>query len=472
MNLTSMKMNSSKIWKAHALKRLVTPAKFADIELTETHITLACEDSYRAARLLIRVHGQPVGYVDLPIDMLATLDRAQLIGALDLETVERACNHLIYDLTMAGIVVVDQPADLNSLLDQAQHAQIACRRTTAVSGPLVSVAICTRNRSDMIGATLESLERQTYHNIEVLVIDNAPIDDTTKQLVVANFPSVRYICEPRRGLNHARNRAVAEARGLIVAFIDDDATAEPVWVEALVAAFDTPAVMCVTGLVAPARLDTPGQELFERYGYSKGFSHLVFSLATPPPDIPIFPYKGYLGTGCNCAFRREVFGRVGLFDPRLDMGTPVPGGGDHDMFARIIRAGYALVYDPNPVVFHHHLEDLDVVIARLGEYQESFVAFMTKSILTDSTYALPLLRHMLFWYVRRTVRAFAAALLKKNDRPFGMVLSEAIGAWRGPISLYRSHRYALAESRTLDDGIPQQLIAPVVEPIQSGDSSF
>ncbi len=470
MKLTDMRMNSSIIWKAYAPKRLATPAKLAEVELTDTDIALACEDSYRAARLLIRVHGQPVGYADLAVDMLPRLNRARLVGALDLETIELASSHLIYDLTMAGIVP-DQPADLISLLDQAQQVQVACRRAHAVSGPLVSIAICTRDRSKMIGATLESLERQTYRNIEVLVIDNAPSSDATEQLVHANFPHARYIREPRRGLNHARNCAVAEARGLIVAFIDDDATAEPVWVEAIIAAFDSPAVMCVTGLVAPAQLDTSGQELFERFGYSKGFSHLVFSLATPPPDIPIFPYKGYLGTGCNCAFRREVFGRVGYFDPRLDMGTPVPGGGDHDMFARIIRAGYTLVYDPNPVVFHYHLEDLDVVIARLGEYQESFIAFMTKSILADRTYALPLLRHMLFWYVRRTVRGLAAAVVKKHERSFQLVLSEAIGAWRGPLSLYRSHRYMLAENRALVEDIPPPLAAPV-EPVRSSDSSF
>jgi len=471
MNVNGVRMNSSKIWKAYPPKRLATPAKLAEIELTDTDIALVCEDSYRTARLLIRVHGQPVGYADLSIDMLSTLDHVGLVAVLDLETIERASSHLIYDLTMAGIVVADQPADLISLLDQAQQAHVACRRATAVIGPLVSVAICTRNRTETIGATLESLARQTYRNIEVLVIDNAPTNDATEQLVHADFPYARYIREPRRGLNHARNCAVAEARGPIVAFIDDDATAEPEWAEALVAAFDSPAVMCVTGLVAPARLDTPGQELFERFGYSKGFSHLVFSLATPPPDMPIFPYKGYLGTGCNCAFRREVFRRVGLFDPRLDMGTPVPGGGDHDMFARVIRAGYALVYDPNPVIFHDHLEDLDVVIDRLGEYQESFIAFMTKSILTDRTYALPLLRHMLFWYVRRTVRGFAAAVVKKHDRPFRLVLSEAIGAWRGPLSLYRSHRYAVAETRALVEDIALPLAAPV-EPVPSSDRSF
>src|SRR6476646_2424881 len=116
MTLISMIMSSSRIWKAYPPKRLATPAKLAEIELTDTHVALACEDLYRAARLLIRVHGQPVGYADLAVDMLHTLDRAQLVSALDLETIERASSHLIYDLTMAGIVVADQPADLISLL--------------------------------------------------------------------------------------------------------------------------------------------------------------------------------------------------------------------------------------------------------------------------------------------------------------------------------------------------------------------
>jgi O-antigen biosynthesis protein len=297
--------------------------------------------------------------------------------------------------------------------------------------------------------------------MEVLVVDNAPSDDATERLVHAEFPHVRYVREMRRGLDNARNRAIAEARGSIVAYIDDDAVADERWVQATVAAFDTPDVMCVTGIVVPAHLDTPGQELFERFGYSKGFYRLAFSLAVPPP-VPGFPYKGYLGTGCNSAFRRAVFEHIGPFDPGLDMGTPVPGGGDHDMFARVIRAGYTLVYDPGPVVFHEHLANIETIIDRLGEYQESFMAFMAKSILADREYALSLLGHILFWYVRRTARGIAA-VLKKRDRPFRLVISEAIGAWRGPISLYRSRRLLRADARQshLDP-----LVSPVVGPTE------
>src|SRR3954469_25688674 len=172
MDPTDVRMNSSKIWKAYPPRQLVTPAKLAEIELTDTDLALACEDSYRAARLLIRVHGRPVGYADLAVEMLPTLDRARLLATLDPETIERASSHLIGDLALAGFSVADQSADLNSLLVQTMQAPHACERAPAIDGPLVSVAICTRDCAETIGATLQSLERQTYRNIEVLVVDN------------------------------------------------------------------------------------------------------------------------------------------------------------------------------------------------------------------------------------------------------------------------------------------------------------
>src|SRR4051794_24309627 len=118
MSLTDVRMNSSKIWKAYPPRQLATPAKFAEVELTDTDIALACEDSYRAARLLIRVHGRPVGYADLDVEMLPTLDRARLLAMLDPETIECASSHLIGDLALAGFSIADLPADLDSLLVQ------------------------------------------------------------------------------------------------------------------------------------------------------------------------------------------------------------------------------------------------------------------------------------------------------------------------------------------------------------------
>jgi GT2 family glycosyltransferase len=276
------------------------------------------------------------------------------------------------------------------------------------------------------------------------------------QRVQADFPRVRYVRERRPGLDWARNRAIREACGEIIAFIDDDAIADPQWAQALIAAFDSDDVMCVTGLVAPARLDTAAQELFERFGYSKGFERISFNLRAPPP-VAVFPYKGYLGTGCNSAFRRSMFDQVGLFDTCLDMGTPVPGGGDLDMFARIIRAGYSLVYDPGPVVFHNHVADMAALIDKMGQYQRASVAYFTKCILTDRNRAPELIVHVIRSQVRKTVRGLAATILKR-DRPLALVISQAVNAWLGPIALYRSYRRAkIATGDVAQDGVATAL---------------
>lgn len=425
-------------WKAYAPPPIATPALVASFELTQPDAVLAVDAHYRAARVLVRVHGQPVGYANFGAIAERQLGRDQIIAALDPAAAELACGHLLADLQHTRPASL--PAHLPGLLDASDAAGgVGCASALPSAGPLVSVAVCTRDRTALIGATLASLTRQSYANLEILVIDNAPSDDATARLVRERFPAMRYVCEPRKGLNHARNRAFAEAQGAIVAFIDDDAIADPDWARTLVPLFADPQVLCATGFVAPAQLETPGQDMFERYGYSKAFVQLHFRLESPPPNTPGFPYKGYLGTGCNCAFRRNALELVGPFDPRLDMGSVVPGGGDHDMFARIIRAGYTLVFDPNPIVFHQHIADLNIVIKRLGQYQESFLAFMTKAIVTDETYALSLFGHMTYWYLRRTVRGFGA-VLARHDRPAALVVSEALGGLRGPISFYRSHR--------------------------------
>lgn len=422
-------------WRAYAPQLIPTPALVADVELTQPITPIDTGTNYRAARILVRLHGCPVGYVDLLLQPSEAIDQARILAALPHATREQIIDHLNSDGIPDQRLAVRTGKHLATLL--AEVAQLECRHRTILNNTtLVTIAICTRNRSHSISATLDSLLCQTYRNSEIVVVDNAPSSDATADLIRDHYPSVRYVREECVGLDNARNRAVIEARGQIVAFIDDDAIADPLWAESLVATFDTPDVMCVAGLVAPLRLDNESQELFERFGYSKGFTQLRFSLAAPPP-IPGFPYKGYLGTGCNSAFRRSVFEHIGLFDPCLDMGTPVPGGGDHDMFTRIVKAGYTLVYDPRPVVFHDHIDDISVLTAKLGEYQRAFMAYLTKHIIADRAFLFA--AYVLWRYIRKTYRGLASVLIKHN-RSFALVKSEAINFWLGPVALYRSCR--------------------------------
>lgn len=436
-------------WKTYAPIWIPTPALVADVDLAYPIVPMTLGSAYRAARILVRIHEQPIGYVDIICGPEDRIDRDRILASLDQETAARALKHLMDDFL--GHEQQDMLVNLGlaEMLDWMMSNPVACslaQRTK--TGLTVTVAICTRNRPHTLRHTLNSLTQQTYADFKVIVVDNAPSDDATEQLVCTQFPHVTYVREPEPGLDNARNRAIREARSEILAYIDDDAIADRHWVQALVNTFDTPDIMCVTGLVAPARLDTAAQELFERFGYSKGFYRLRFNLQSPPP-IGLFPYKGYHGTGCNSAFRLSVFEHIGLFDPRLDMGTPVPGGGDHDMFTRVILAGYTLVYDPKLVVFHEHIADLSVLSHKLGQYHQAFVAYLTKQALLAPRKALPLIIDACWSTVRKFVRGLAAVIIKR-DRPFALVLSQIYYPLFGPLAFYRSHRQFVRRAKASD----------------------
>src|ERR1039458_6076668 len=105
----------------------------------------------------------------------------------------------------------------------------------------VTVAIPTFNRSAFLRQTLEGIARQDYPPdlFETLVIDNNSRDDTAGVVadLAASKPGLRYLQESRQGLDHARNRAIAEAKGDIILLGDDDILVEPDWIAQMIAPF-------------------------------------------------------------------------------------------------------------------------------------------------------------------------------------------------------------------------------------------
>jgi GT2 family glycosyltransferase len=227
-----------------------------------------------------------------------------------------------------------------------------------------TVAICTRERPEDLARTLAAVSALTPAPREVLVIDNAPVTTRTKS-VATSFANVRYVVESRQGLDRARNRALREATSDIVAFTDDDAAPEPAWLSALLVNFRDPRVLCVTGLTLPFELETPAQELFEEHSpFARGFSRRVFNGRIDNPLI-----VSRVGAGANMAVRRSLPETVGWFDERLDAGTPTMSGGDHEMFTRILRSGFRIVYEPKAVSWHRHrrsIEELEQVVRGYG----------------------------------------------------------------------------------------------------------
>lgn len=246
------------------------------------------------------------------------------------------------------------------------------RRTHEAARPTLAVAVCTRERPVDLARALDAIGALAAPPHEVLVVDNAPATTATRD-VVARYPHVRYVVEPRRGLNCARNRALQTASADIVAFTDDDAVPERGWLEALAVNFADPRVLCVTGLTLPLELETPSQELFEEHcSFVRGFARRVFDGRL---DHPLQVSR--VGAGANLAVRRTLPSSVGWFDERLDAGTPTQSGGDHELFTRILLHGHRIVYEPRAVSWHRHRRTPDELRAVVRGYGTGVYAMWT-----------------------------------------------------------------------------------------------
>lgn len=258
--------------------------------------------------------------------------------------------------------------------------------------PAFTVVLCTRDRAGAFETALKSVLAQDYPSFEVVVVDNAPATDAT-QWVVAEVgdPRVRVITEPRPGLSNARNAGVAEARTEWVAFTDDDVYADPTWLRGLThgMARGGPDCVCVTGFVPTGELRTPAQAWFDsRIGWNRVFRPRIFLLASPPPDLPMFPFQvGSFGAGANFAVRRDVVLSLGGFDPYLGAGTPTKGGEDIDFFFRLVVGGRTLVYEPSAVVWHRHRDTEDALVSQAVGYGRGFSAWATKTLLSPRSMA-------------------------------------------------------------------------------------
>lgn len=250
----------------------------------------------------------------------------------------------------------------------------------------LSVAICTRNRTEKLAHALNSLKRQSHSPYEILVIDNAPDDEQTKELVLKKHPKARYIHEPILGLNFARNRALREATQDIIAYLDDDAVASENWSYTLWKVFDeNQKVGICTGNTFPKFQETEAEKLFEKNG---GFGRGEIKIRLPQDAtkalrglrVPLITWAVSVGNGTNFALRRSFALKLGDFDEAFELGEALHGGGDLDMFWRMLDQGYELIYEPDARVQHEHRKELDAMTTQLASHQRALIAFLQKSM--------------------------------------------------------------------------------------------
>lgn len=400
---------------------------------------------YTRALCLIRLHGVPLGLIDLDLVSPASLvngdgptpSAGEQIAPEQLarRVWEQLRTEIRDHLDRDGLAVPESipPAGLPPPNGTVCGAE---REAVRSSARPVTVVVATRDRPASLSTCLRSLLELDYPVYEIVVVDNAPGSDETRQLVTGpEFAGrIEYLREDRRGLAAAHNRGLASVASEIVAFTDDDVIADRLWLLELVRGFRlAEGVACVTGLIVPAELETEAQIVAERlWGFNKGFAARVFDGTTHGGD-PLYPYAaGKFGSGANMAFDTAGLRARGGFDPRIGIGTPARGGDDLSAFFTVIASGHRLVYNPGAVVRHRHHAEYDALRRQAFNYGVGLTAYLTKTVVDEPGRLLKLARLGHTGFRRALDPRPGAVSREERDWPANLARLERLGMVQGP----------------------------------------
>ena len=207
--------------------------------------------------------------------------------------------------------------------------------------PFFSVVVPSRNRADLAGDCVRAVLAQDHPSFEILLCDQSDDDAARHAAERADDGSGRlhWLRAPGRGRSRALNAGIPRARGAWLVLIDDDCLPPRDWLHRL-------------------------QDEIQRAGprdviIGRVVSGPVGPGMAPPPAILDEPhavdYTGRVARDLiypNFAMPRAAVTELGLFDERMGVGTPLPGGEDNDFGYRLLRAGWRILYRPTPVVVH------------------------------------------------------------------------------------------------------------------------
>ncbi len=199
--------------------------------------------------------------------------------------------------------------------------------------PKVSVIVCSYNGGQTLEACLRSLKKLNYSDYEVVLVDDGSKDNTKE--IVSHHPWVKTIHQPNMGLSVARNVGAAHASGEILAYTDSDCMADPDWLYYLVGTLLSGDYAGVGG----PNISPPAQNW-----------HQACVAAAPggPSHVLLTDVVAEHIPGCNMAFHRWAFDKVGGFDPEYRK-----AGDDVDFCWRLQQEGQVIAFSPSAIVWHY-----------------------------------------------------------------------------------------------------------------------
>jgi len=292
----------------------------------------------------------------------------------------------------------------------------------AVAPSDVSVVVATYRRPDVLRTCLKHIESQTTRPREVLVVDASP--DRLSERVVDEFNGVRYVRnnEGMGTLPRSRQIGVAETSGTVIAFLDDDAFAEPRWLEELASTYRSH----VGGVGGRARNDQPGEAAIgvHQIGQFLNDGTLTGNFAADPGKVLTVEHL----IGCNMSFRREAILQSG--------GIPAWPAGvsalreDLLLSLRIRDAGWGLVFNPAAAVLHIGAPQAR---GKRFDLRYEFTASRNHIFVLVSHFgpASPILARYAVATARAHVQKFLHPTLGTVPRALLSLLGGVVGLWRG-----------------------------------------
>lgn len=305
---------------------------------------------------------------------------------------------------------------------------------------VLTIIICTYNRSSSLATTISSLYSTGYKGpelVDILVVANACTDDTVERVrsIRTDHPqsviSLRYIEEPKPGKSHALNAAIKATTSEYLCFIDDDQTVENGFISNLLIGISIYNDDIYCGRIKP---DWPGTE--------PSWVHTTGQYAIPIRPFPEFDFgdtslilnpDARFPSGGNICVRRHVFERSGVFSTNLGpKGHNLAGGEDHEFLSRCAKSGFSIRYLP-AVKQLHAVDDerMQTIYTLKKSYHRSKSVFIMKE--SFSKPKLYMIRKIASHLVKATFT------IDSRKRFFYMVrLAASIGELSGAVHVLRT----------------------------------
>ncbi|MBU4077261.1 MAG: glycosyltransferase family 2 protein [Euryarchaeota archaeon] len=305
-----------------------------------------------------------------------------------------------------------------------------------MNDPKVSIILVNYDGKKYLDACLSSLKNQTYYNFEVIFVDNASMDGSV-DYVKAHFPSVLIIENPKNyGFAKGNNIGIGEAKGDLIATLNNDTEVTPGWIEELVKSINSDDNV---GMCASKMMFMENRKTINSTGICISRSGACWDRGMFECDNGQYESIGEVFGPCAGAamYRKSMLEEIGLFDEDFYAYME-----DADLAFRGRLAGWKCLYVPKAVVYHVH--------GGTAGYATDYTIFYgNRNIIWNCIKNFPnrLLITSLLWIIGRNIAVIPYYVLKGHG---SAIFKSKISAIRGiPKMLAKKSNCSVEEKEIL-----------------------